>query len=424
MADSSKTPTSTGERLPSILAEAAKAPFFPKPAPQFSFGRLSNNDIYSKAQTSTTERPKPVLHEARKPSSSSTTHQSSPQQFRFGPYSAHPPLQTRDRRDSAEGKVESQAARIKALEFGFEALTERYQKASGLVEKYEVLLKTVEKEYADKLKSSEGNNKLVLEKVADNYIARIKALEDEKKTLQELKEMPVKDSMEWPKKYLILQETNEEHLTKISSLNKIKDDLKQELESSLATIESLEKKNESLTAMDQERRELADTMEEDNEELLAKNSVLHKQNEEFLMAISVLEKTQFRLEQELMGSFAILESLETENGLNGEKKDESAVNLIESSEKKDQVLVDDGSKEDEQVKRLEVILSAIVESSARKEEFKCLRVLLFIITICIILFALWTISEARWSWDLGIDIENAIFLLRVWISDLEDRFFG
>lgn len=289
------------------------------------------------------------------------------------------------------------------------------------MEKYEVLLKTVEKEYADKLKSSEGNNKLVLEKVADNYIARIKALEDEKKTLQEVKEMPVKDSMEWPKKYLILQETNEEHLTKISSLNKIKDDLKQELESSLATIESLKKKNESLTAADQEWRDLADTMEEDNEELLAKNSVLQKQKEECLMVISALDKTRFSLEHELIGSFAILESLETENGLNGEKKDDSAANLIESSEKEDQVPVDDGSKEDEQVKQLEVILSALVESSKRKEEFECLRVFSFFIIVCIILFAFWVIPE---SWDLGIDIENVIILFRVWISDLKDRFFG
>lgn len=275
------------------------------------------------------------------------------------------------------------------------------------MEKYEALLKTVEKEYADKLKSSEENNKLVLEKVADNYIARIKALEDEKKTLQQ-----VKDSMEWPKKYLILQETNEEHLTKISSLNKIKDDLKQQLESSLATIESLKKKNESLTGADQEWRDLADTMEEDNDELLAKNSVLQKQKE---------DKTRFSLEHELMGSFAILESLETENGLNGEKKDDSAANLIESSEKEDQVPVDDGSKEGEQVKQLEVILSALVESSKRKEEFKCLRVFSFFIAVCIILFAFWVIPE---SWDLGIDIENIIILFRVWISDLKDRFFG
>lgn len=423
MADSSKTPTSTGERLPPSPTEAAKAPSFPKSTPHFSFGRLSHNDIYSsKAQSSTTERPKPVLHEARTPSSSRTTHQSSPQPLRFGPKKAHPPLQTRDLRDSAEGKVESQAARIKALESGFDALTERYQKASGLVENYEVLLKTVEKEYADKLKFSEENNKLLLEKVTDNYTARIKALEDEKKPLQELKEMSVRNSMEWPKKYLILQETNEEHLTKISSLNKIKDDLKQELESSLVTIESLERKNESLTAMGQQWRGLGDTMEEDNQKLLAKNSVLQKQNEEYLMAISALEKDRISLEQELTGSFAILDSLETENGLNEERKDELA-NLIELSEKADQVPVDDDSKEDEQVKQFEVVLSAVVESSEKKKEFKYLRVF-FLFIVCIILFALWMVSEAGWSWDLGIDIENTIFMLRVWISDLEDYVFG
>lgn len=58
-----------------------------------------------------------------------------------------PPLQTRDRRDPAEGKVEAQAARIKALESGFDVLKDRYEKASGLVEKYEAPLKKVRKEH-------------------------------------------------------------------------------------------------------------------------------------------------------------------------------------------------------------------------------------------------------------------------------------
>lgn len=73
--------------------------------------------------------------------------------------------------------------------------------------------KKSERSKADKLKTSEDNNNLALEKVADNYIAQIKDLEDEKKTLQELKEISMKDSMEWQKikikKNLILQETNE-----------------------------------------------------------------------------------------------------------------------------------------------------------------------------------------------------------------------
>lgn len=74
--------------------------------------------------------------------------------------------------------------------------------------------KKSERSKADKLKTSEDNNNLALEKVADNYIAQIKDLEDEKKTLQELKEVSMKDSMEWQKKKkkkknLILQETNE-----------------------------------------------------------------------------------------------------------------------------------------------------------------------------------------------------------------------
>lgn len=45
--------------------------------------------------------------------------------------------------------------------------------------------------------------------------------------------------------------SNEEHLAKISFLNKIKDDLEQEQGSSLATIEWWEKKNESLTSSEQ-----------------------------------------------------------------------------------------------------------------------------------------------------------------------------
>ena len=57
-----------------------------------------------------------------------------------------PPLKTRDRRDPTKGKVKAQAARIKALESGFDGLTDRYGKASGLLEKYEALLKKVGKE--------------------------------------------------------------------------------------------------------------------------------------------------------------------------------------------------------------------------------------------------------------------------------------
>lgn len=73
-----------------------------------------------------------------------------------------------DRRDPAEGQIEAQAARIKALESGFDVLTERYEKAPGLVEKYKVLLKIVEKEHANKLKTSDEIKKLVLEMVVDN----------------------------------------------------------------------------------------------------------------------------------------------------------------------------------------------------------------------------------------------------------------
>lgn len=153
MVDSSKTPTSTGGRPPSILAEAAKAPPFPtsrasshyqistrssasdlnrkgicstrlkpgllssslehqvsqKLADQQLSRRqaaalLSNRPLHSsvsgvlskdlidssKAQSPTSERPKSVLDEVRTSSSSSTSHQSS-QQFRFGPYASTSP---------------------------------------------------------------------------------------------------------------------------------------------------------------------------------------------------------------------------------------------------------------------------------------------------------------------------------------------
>lgn len=50
----------------------------------------------------------------------------------------------------------------------------------------------LEREHADKVKTSENNNVLALKKIADNCEARIKALEDEKKTLEKPKEMSVK----------------------------------------------------------------------------------------------------------------------------------------------------------------------------------------------------------------------------------------
>lgn len=72
------------------------------------------------------------------------------------------------------------------------------------------LSKKSERGNADKLKTSEDNNNLALEKVADNYIAQIKGLEDEKKTLQELKEISMKHSMEWQKKKKELDPTRDE----------------------------------------------------------------------------------------------------------------------------------------------------------------------------------------------------------------------
>lgn len=171
MTDPSNTPTSTGGRPSSILAESTQAPPLSSTdltsVPQFSFGRLSQAHIDSaKSRLSTHQRPKSVLTEARTPKRSSTIHQSS-QQSRF------PPLQTLIRRDPAEGKFEAQVVRINALESGFDVLTERYEKASGLVEKYEALFKTVKKEYPDKLRISEDNDKLVLDKLVDSCIAQI-----------------------------------------------------------------------------------------------------------------------------------------------------------------------------------------------------------------------------------------------------------
>lgn len=78
-----------------------------------------------------------------------------------------------------------------SLPWNLDMLTEPHEKASSLLEKYEALLKTVEREYADKLKTSEGTNNLVPNKVADCYEAQIKASEDKKKTPEKLKEMSV-----------------------------------------------------------------------------------------------------------------------------------------------------------------------------------------------------------------------------------------
>ena len=96
----------------------------------------------------------------------------------------------------------------------------------------------------------------------------------------------------------------------------------------------MKEKNERLTAADQQWGELVDAIEKDNKELRVKNSIVQKQNEECLAVIRALNETRFNLEKDLMESLAILESPETENGLEGKKKDESA-NLIEPSTKED-----------------------------------------------------------------------------------------
>lgn len=410
MTDSSNTPTSTGGRPSLIFAEVARAPpsgaTDQTSAPQFSFGRLSQSQIdTTKSGFSTPERPKSVQTEARTPTSSSTFHQSS-QHFRYGSNTAPPPLQTRNRKDPAEGKIEAQAARIKALEAGFDVLTERNEKASGLVEKYEALLKTINKEYADKLKSSDDNSKMVLDRLVGSHVAQIMALEDEKETLN-------KRLMDSHKKTSILQETIEKQATTISSLTRAKANLGKELESGLVMINSLEEKNDNLAASDQKWNELVDTIRNDYKELGVKNSALEKQNKEYIGVIRALNETRSNLESELMGSFEILESLEeTETG--SEKKDikNASVNPWRKFFKEgfESSVANDSSGK---VKQLE--LATLTLSSPEMESSKMEKVyggnskaknllsqslqtlsLFLIIIIFISVFAFWLISQQSW----------------------------
>lgn len=426
-------PASAIERARSSLAEDARLTPIPTSssgsstsyqpsAKPFSFGPLSQNMIEPSNAPSST----PIST----PSSSSTPHQSSLQHFRFGPYAQPPPQQTRNQRAPVQDKVEAQAARIKALESGFDVLTERYEKASGLADKYEGLLKTVEKEYVDKVKASENDNALVLAKVADSYEARIKALQDQKMTLGKLKEM---DLLEWERKHSILMETNEEQVATISSLTKTKAELRNELTSSLAAIEGLKKKIERLTASDRKWEDLVDTIGKDNEELRAKNAELKKQNGEFLVIVSALHETRVNLERELRGSLQILEMLETDDSLELNRGDnEMPKNLIERSEKDDDEAVHaSGQQEAEPAKDLEeVSLSAPPAGSSEKmkepSEKKAnspprqnLRflglLLLFFATMFVVVW--WMIPFEEWMLKPVIDIERAFFSLRIWIFE-------
>lgn len=479
MSDSFKAPTSTGERSQSILAEAAKLSPIPVSsgqgsAPKFSFGPLSQRDMVDLSKpASAIERARSSLAEVgestsksgsdstrqrsakplsfghlsqnmiepsnvpsstpiARPSSSSPAHQSSPQHFRFGPYAPPPAHQTRNqKRVPAQDKIEAQAARIIALESGFGMLTERYEKASSLADKYEGLLKTGEKEYLDKIKASENNKALVLKKVAESYETQIKALQDENRTLENLKQVAVRDVLEWGRKHSSLMETNKEQVATISSLTNTKGILRNELTSSLTTIDVMKKKIEKLTASDQKWEDLVETIEKDKEELRAKNSEFEKQNGEYLLIVSALNETRVNLERELRGSLQILEMLETDESLElldqegKDGEDESKKDLIDRSEKKDEneAAVHDGQEEEQEeeaiapAKEFEeaLLLSAaaptrsssekIKESSAKKANPLCQNLLflaLLLLYYAAVFVVLWTIpSFEKWIVKIG-----------------------
>lgn len=392
MSDSFKALESTGERPQSILAEAAKpSPISVSgkqgPAPKFSFGPLSQRDmvdLYSPVSAAegtssslagvgrsapiptstsgshTSYQPSanpisfgtisqdriepsniPSSRPISSPSSISTTHQRSPQNFRYGPYAPAPAHQTRNQRASAQDKLAAQAARIKALESGFDVVTERYEKASALADKYEGLLKTVEKEYLDKITASDNYNALVLRKVADGYETQIKALQDEKRTLVKLKEMSMEKVSEWGRKHSSLMDTNKEQVAKIASLAKTNAVLRNDLISSLKTKEEMKKGIERLTDSDRNWEEIVGRIEKDKLELRTKSSETERQIEEYSMIVSTLHETRANLERELRGTLQILEMLETDDSLDlvdlvkGKGEDAAQKNPFDRSEKED-----------------------------------------------------------------------------------------
>lgn len=386
------------------------------------------------------------------PSSSSTTHQPSPQHFHFGPYAPPPAQQTRNQRFPAQDRLEAQAARIKALESGFDVVTERYEKASGLADKYEGLLKTVKKEYLDKIQAVDEHNVLMLRDVRDGYETRIKALQDEKRDLEKLKETSVQDVLEWERKHSSLMDTNKEQAATISSLTKTKAILRNELTSSLTTIEEMKKKIGRLTDSDRKLEDLVEMIKKDNEELRAKSSEFEKQIEDYLMIVTALQETRANLERELRGSLQILELLETDDSLGlvdlveGEGEDESKKNPIDRSENEDDdaavaAAVHDGQEEalPPAKKGLEEAspLSAPAGSSSEtmmEEEGSSERkvnqlrqnlrflalLLLYYATVFVIM---WKIPFEEWIVKSGIGIERAFFSLRIWIFDLGNRLF-
>lgn len=269
-------------------------------------------------------------------SSFSTAHQPSPKHFRFGPHAPAPQAhQTRNQRAPAQDRIEAQAARIKALESGFDVVTERYEKASALADKYERLLKTVEKDYVDNITTLDNNNAIALRKVTDHYESQIKALQHEQTKLEEEKlniEMSVKvkdvDVSELERKNSSLMDTNKEQAATISSLTKIKALLRNELTSCLTTIEEMKKKIERLTDSDRNWEDLVGMIEKEREELRTKSSEFEREIGEYSMIVSALHETKANLEQELRGSLEILELLETDN----DKLDLLVVDLVRREE--------------------------------------------------------------------------------------------
>lgn len=255
------------------------------------------------------------------PSSSfSTAHQPSPKNFRFGPHAPAPQAhQTLNHRAPAQVRIEAQAARIKALESGFDVVTERYEKASALADKYERLLQRVEKEYVDNITTLDNNNAIALMKVADDHESQIKALQHEKSKLEEKLNIEVfvkvkdVDVSDLERKNSRLMNTNKEQAANISSLTKTKALLRNELTSCLTTIEEMKKKIERLTDSDRNWEDLVGTIEKEREELRTKSSEFEREIGEYSMIVSALHEIKANLERELRGSLEILELLETDN---------------------------------------------------------------------------------------------------------------
>lgn len=367
MSDSFKaTASSTGERPQSIFAEAAKSSPIPVsgkqgPAPKFSFGPISQSDMVdlsrhtsaieggakpgladigrstpiptSTSSSGTTYQPSskplnlgnlsqdiikpsnsPSSRPTSTPSSSSTAHESSPKNFRFGPHAPAPAHQKRYQRSPAQDRIEAQAARIKALESGFDVVTERYEKASALADKYEILLKRVEKEYVDNITTLDNNNAIALAEVTDDYESQIKAWQHKKTKLEEkLYDLSVNDVSELERKNSSLMDTNKEQAATISSLKKTKAVLRNELTSSLTTIEEMKTRIQRLTDSDRNWEDLVRKTEKEKVELKTKNSEFERQIGEYSMIVSALHETKANLERELRGSLEVLELLETDN---------------------------------------------------------------------------------------------------------------